>query len=642
MVHAWAMSAACTTSLTVPLPPGAAGHWCRISVWLPGAGQWWARLDITDEARGQVVRSCFLGAPRMLAGGQQRATLVHVPAAARHAAIAVVGGQAAAARLHIHPLGRLGTALRLLWHGRRHIAGALAGDRNGWLGRLRAVLGQAPARAGQAPPYAVWIELYEVGLAQPAQASADAFQVAVTGPDGPALAATQSALAAQTVPGGGRLRIADAGDWAAVSAPWVVLVRAGEVLAPRALAWFAAAAAAHPQASFMTADCDRLLPDGTRADPLFKPGPDPLLLRSLLPVQGACAVRWTQASPDLPADAQAARQALALLRDGGMIHIPRVLTHIRDDAAASPPRRVAPRRAADFTPAVTALVPSALRAAHAVRCLRRMIDGTDYPRFSADVLVGDMAGARAGLLAQARAVPRVLVRDIALPAFNYAAANNRGAALAGGELLLLLNDDVAPARPDWLSAMVAHMQDARVGIVGARLLYGNGLVQHEGVIMGLAHLCEHAGRLRPAGDSGLHGLGLLDRQVSAVTGACMLIRADLYRALGGMDESFSIALNDVDLCLRARQAGWGVVYCAHAELWHYESLSLGRHYAGARAALESAEVRRLRARWADVIAADPFYSPLASLEPGREWQPGFPPRTPSITTDTANTAATVS
>jgi cellulose synthase/poly-beta-1,6-N-acetylglucosamine synthase-like glycosyltransferase len=87
-----------------------------------------------------------------------------------------------------------------------------------------------------------------------------------------------------------------------------------------------------------------------------------------------------------------------------------------------------------------------------------------------------------------------------------------------------------------------------------------------------------------------------------------------------------VALNDVDLCLRAREAGWRVVYCASAELVHYESLSLGRHYAGSRAALESHEVRRLRSRFAAVIASDPFYSPNASLQPGREWQPAFPPR----------------
>ena len=97
-----------------------------------------------------------------------------------------------------------------------------------------------------------------------------------------------------------------------------------------------------------------------------------------------------------------------------------------------------------------------------------------------------------------------------------------------------------------------------------------------------------------------------------------------------MDEAFAVALNDVDFCLRAGQAGARIVIAAEVTLFHYESLSLGRHYEGSRAGLEALEVRRLRERWACVIADDPFYSPLASLEPGREFQPGFPPRiTPS-------------
>ncbi len=196
----------------------------------------------------------------------------------------------------------------------------------------------------------------------------------------------------------------------------------------------------------------------------------------------------------------------------------------------------------------------------------------------------------------------------------------------GCDFLLLLNDDVAPNVPDWLDLMLAHMQDSRVGIVGARLLYGNGMVQHEGVILGLADLCEHAGRLRDGADPGPHGIGVVCRQVSAVTAACMLVRASLFRDLGGFDEGFAIALNDVDFCLRARRAGWRIVYCAEAVLTHYESLSLGRHYEGARAALERIEVRRLRDRWAAEISADPFYNPQASLDPGREWQPAFCPR----------------
>jgi len=217
-----------------------------------------------------------------------------------------------------------------------------------------------------------------------------------------------------------------------------------------------------------------------------------------------------------------------------------------------------------------------------------------------------------------------------MQAFNYAKVNNLAAAGVDSEFLLLLNDDVAPINPDWLGQMLAQMADPRVGIVGARLLYGNGMVQHEGVILGLANLAEHAGRLRDSADPGPHGLGLITRQVSAVTAACLLIRASLFRELGGMDENYVIALNDVDLCLRARAAGWRVIYCAQACLTHYESLSLGRHYQGARAGLEAVETRRLRQSWGRVIESDPFYNPQASLQPGREWCTAFAPRGPGF------------
>ena len=169
--------------------------------------------------------------------------------------------------------------------------------------------------------------------------------------------------------------------------------------------------------------------------------------------------------------------------------------------------------------------------------------------------------------------------------------------MARGDLLLLLNDDVAPAGPGWFGAMLAHLAAPDVGAVGARLLYGDGTVQHNGVLLGLGGLCEHMNRGMAAADPGPFGWAHIDREVSAVTAACLLVRRAVWEAVGGMDPRFAIALNDVDFCLRLRQAGFRIVQCVGATLTHYESLSLGRHYAGARAAAEAAEVGLLRARW---------------------------------------------
>jgi len=605
------------------LPPGAAGAWCVVRLATAGAGAWWAKLELTDAARGQVVREFFLGPARRRGGRTERGTIVHVPNEAIGLRLRVFADVVPTLEVNVRVLRRWQAALALLWRGWRMLPTALAGTPAGALGRVRALLGQAPARAGDVPPYSAWIAWFETA---PPPAPDFDVQVVVVG-DGPSIAATVEAVAAQSLqPARAMLRIRSVVDWDAVDAAWIVIVAPGEVLSPHALAWFAHAACACPEAAGLTADCDRLLPDGTRADPLFKPAPDSLLLQSGFALLGAGAFRWPAAPPKLPAQAREAREMLAGLYPGAMAHIRRILTH--REAGAVPSVQPGPRlrRAASFAPSVTAVVPSAARASHVARCLRRVLATNSYNNFTVALALAAPDAARKPILRAVAALPRLRVLPLDIAPFNYAAVNNAAARLVDSDLLLLLNDDVAPIDADWLDAMVAHMQSPEVGAVGARLLYGNAMVQHEGVILGLANLCEHAGRLRAGTDPGPHGIALMAREVSAVTAACMLIRTELYRQLGGMDEAFAVALNDVDLCLRVRQSGHKVIYGPAATLFHYESLSLGRHYAGARAGLESLEVRRLRARWADAIAADPFYNPLASLQPGREWQPAFPPR----------------
>jgi GT2 family glycosyltransferase len=315
-----------------------------------------------------------------------------------------------------------------------------------------------------------------------------------------------------------------------------------------------------------------------------------------------------------------------------MRRISLILTHC--PRVAAPVVRPVLRRDSqpNAAPWVSIVIPSSLRSRHVLRCLRRLLRGTAYPAFEILLAVSGIDPAdrvQAARLQEAALLPRTRLLRLDLPVFNYAAVNNQAAAQATGEWLLLLNDDVVPITSDWLGRMVASVvapDGTAADIVGARLLYGNGMVQHGGVIMGLANLCEHAFRLSARGDEGPQGLGQLQRQVSAVTAACMLVRRKLFESLGGFDEGFAIALNDVDFCLRLGQAGGRILFAGDIELYHFESLSLGRHYEGSRAALEAIEVARLRRRWPEMIAADPFYNPCASVEMGREFMPAFPPR----------------
>ncbi len=226
------------------------------------------------------------------------------------------------------------------------------------------------------------------------------------------------------------------------------------------------------------------------------------------------------------------------------------------------------------------------------------------------------------MLADPRA--RVVVLDVA--EFNYSKANNFGASVSDSEILCLLNDDVEPIEPRWLEFMVGHLSDPHVGAVGAKLIYPDGRVQHGGVIIGLAGLCEHAFRYLRRDEPGYWGRAILEQEMSAVTGAALLVRRNAFEAVDGLDESYAIAFNDVDFCLRMREKGWSIVFSAAAELRHYESVSLGYHFSGERAALEQIEVARMRQRWRSVCIADPFHNPNLRLTLGREWTIAFPPR----------------
>jgi GT2 family glycosyltransferase len=189
-----------------------------------------------------------------------------------------------------------------------------------------------------------------------------------------------------------------------------------------------------------------------------------------------------------------------------------------------------------------------------------------------------------------------------------------------------LNDDVFPINQSWLDVMANYAENPKVGIVGAKLYYPNDTVQHGGVLMGIGGLCEHMNRFLPRNASGYTWRGSLSQDLSAVTGACLLIKRQIYDRLGGLDESYESAFSDVDLCLRVREEGKSIVFAADAELYHLESASYGSHYAGDRAGLEAIDVKRMRDSWSSICAADPFHNPNLDLIRGNEWGLAFPPR----------------
>lgn len=199
----------------------------------------------------------------------------------------------------------------------------------------------------------------------------------------------------------------------------------------------------------------------------------------------------------------------------------------------------------------------------------------------------------------------VVVRDPS--PFNWSRLNNQAAKRAEGDLLLFLNNDVEARNHGWLSAMVEHGQRSEVGAVGARLLYPDGSVQHAGLIIGMGGIAGHAFRYCPEWYPAYFGMGKVIRNYSAVTGACMLVRRQVFEEVGGFDEDLAVAYNDVDFCLRLRANGYLIVYTPYAELFHYESITRG---SGSDGDEDMAMLERWRSLYED---GDPYFNPNLSL-----------------------------
>ena len=199
--------------------------------------------------------------------------------------------------------------------------------------------------------------------------------------------------------------------------------------------------------------------------------------------------------------------------------------------------------------------------------------------------------------------------------FNYSALNNFGARYATGEYLLLLNNDTEVITPGWLEEMVMYAQQKRVGCVGAKLLYPDDTIQHAGVGFGIGGVAGHLHKYFPATSDGYMGRLNYVQDVYGDTAACLLIRREIYQELNGLDESYAVAFNDVDFCVRVREAGYTNVFTPFAQLYHYESKSRGMEDNPEKQKRFQGEVLRFQARWGDLLAkGDPCTNPNFDIQ----------------------------
>ena len=199
--------------------------------------------------------------------------------------------------------------------------------------------------------------------------------------------------------------------------------------------------------------------------------------------------------------------------------------------------------------------------------------------------------------------------------FNYSAINNFGAQYAKGEYLLLLNNDTEIINEDCLEELLGYCTRDDVGAVGARLYFEDDTIQHAGVVIGFGGIAGHCFVMQPRGFTGYCHRIICAQDYSAVTAACMMVKRKAFDEVGGLSEELQVAFNDIDFCMKLRQAGYLIVYNPYAELYHYESKSRGLEDTPEKVARFNREVAVFAKRWPDILKnGDPYYNPNLTLD----------------------------
>jgi GT2 family glycosyltransferase len=454
---------------------------------------------------------------------------------------------------------------------------------------------------------------------------------------------------------------------------WVLLLDHDDLLPPHALYCVAKAINEQPQARLIYSDEDKIDEQGRRFNPYFKSDWNRDLFYShnmfshlgcyeleLLRDVGGFRV-GTEGSQDY----DLALRCIEIAGEAAIHHIPRVLYHWRvhaestaKSADAKPYAMVMGERVinehfartgvsgrvelqgAGYRPFYEIPEPAPLASIliptrNGLKLLRNCIDSIEtLTRYSSyEIIVIDNGSDEPATLEylrelETREAVRVIRDD---RPFNYSALNNLAASVARGQVLVLLNNDVQIISHDWLGELVAQAIRPIAGAVGARLWYGNNTLQHAGLLLGVGGVANPAhhrfSRLQPD----YFGRSMLTQSFSAVTAACLAVRRELYLKMGGLDEiNLAVAFNDVDFCLRLREAGYSNIYAPYAELYHHESVSRGPDNSPEKVLRLQREEAWMWERWGDILRNDPAYNPNLSLE-FSDFSYAWPPRVESLT-----------
>lgn len=266
-------------------------------------------------------------------------------------------------------------------------------------------------------------------------------------------------------------------------------------------------------------------------------------------------------------------------------------------------------------PLVSVLIPNKDQADTLKVCLESIFEKTDYPNY--EIVIIENNSTEPETFAYYEEVQRehANVRVITYQGcFNYSSINNFGVREAKGEYLLFLNNDIEVISPHWMREMLGFCQREDTAVVGAKLYYPDDTVQHAGVVVGLCNFAGHILMHHTRHDNGYFGRLKATQDISAVTAACLLMKRSVFEEVHGFDEEFVVSLNDVDLCLKAREAGYLVVMDPNVELYHYESKSRGYENTPEKQERFRQEILRFQEKWKDILdKGDPYYNPNMTL-----------------------------
>jgi GT2 family glycosyltransferase/glycosyltransferase involved in cell wall biosynthesis len=248
------------------------------------------------------------------------------------------------------------------------------------------------------------------------------------------------------------------------------------------------------------------------------------------------------------------------------------------------------------------------------RCIESILQKTTYPNYEILILDNRLGDEQTiDYLKSLKTNSNIrVVQDHRV--FNFSALNNAGVELARGALIGLLSNDIEVISPGWLTEMVSHALRADVGVVGAKLLCPNGTVHHAGIILGIGGVAGHAHKGLDRNLNGYFCRAMVIQSLSAVTAACLVIRKEIFEKVGGMNEDLLVAFNDVDFCLRVREAGYRNVWTPYAELYHRKFATRRYEDTPQKQVQFEKEVKYMKQRWGDLLINDPAYSPNLTLD----------------------------